>query len=224
MKRFGHGGPWGSGMARRPMSSGTPGRWLVPLVALALVGFGACSPNRSATPSRATPSSVTLSQPPSARSSPDASSEAFAITGSEAAAIVIIARFIEAINTGNVPAAGALLTNDVVASDCDFVKSTVVLFDGKAESMRWIAERIADHERLEIGRIFNDNVRFEPVVGVDFSRRSNDTLARMGATAGIPFGTAKIVLTEDIRQIRGVGFGPGGADPGVILAICGPKP
>jgi hypothetical protein len=199
-------------------------RSLVLFAASALVALGGCSPSVSVEPSFATPGGVTPSPAASATSTPGASSEAFAVTGSEAAAIAIVTRFVEAINTGNARAAGDLLSNDVVASDCDFVRATVAFFDGKAESMRWVAQRIADHERLEIGRIFNDNVRFEPVVGVDFSRRSNDTLAGLGAGAGIPFGTAKVVLTEDIRLIRGLGLGPGGADPGVILAMCSPGP
>jgi hypothetical protein len=175
-------------------------------------------------PSFATPGMFSPSPAPPVAPTPPASSEAFTVSGSEAAAIATVTRFVDAINAGNARAAGDLLSNDVVASDCDFVNATVVFFDGKAEAMRWLAQRIADHERLEIGRIFNGNVRFEAVVGVDFSRRSNDTLAGLGAGAGIPFGTAKVVLTEDIRLIRGLALGPGGADPAVVLAVCSPGP
>jgi hypothetical protein len=199
-------------------------RSVVPFIASAVVALGGCSPRVSPEPSFARPDTVTPSPAPHVTSTPAGSTEAFTVSGSEAAAIATVTRFIEALNAANARSAADLLTNDVLVSDCDFAKGTVVEFDGKSESMGWLAERIADHERLEIGTIFNENARFEPVVGVNFSTRSNDTLARLGVRAGMPFGTSKVVLADDMRQIRTLAFGPGGADPGVVQAVCSPGP
>jgi hypothetical protein len=175
-------------------------------------------------PSFATTGMFTPSSTPPVTPTPAASSEAFIVSGSEAAAIVTVTRFIEATNVGDARSAGDLLANDVLVTDCDFAKGTVVEFNGKAESMGWLAARVADHERLEIGTIFNENAQFEPVVGVNFAKRSNDALARLGARSGIPFGTSKVVLTDDMRQIRTFALGPGGADPAVVLGVCSPRP
>jgi hypothetical protein len=108
-------------------------------------------------------------------------------------------------------------------SDCDYIHGTVVFFSGKPSVVQWLRARIADHDRLAVGSIFNENPVFTPVVGVEFANRSSDTLAHLGHPGGVvPFEIAKVVLTPDMTRIGGFALGPGGADPGTVAQACSP--
>lgn len=158
-------------------------------------------------------------QSPAVSSAP--SSEALRISASEAKAIAIVVRFIQLINDGDSRAANEILANDASVSDCDFANMTVVIFEGNKAATRWVAERIADHERLEIGTLFNANPVFDGAIGLVLSNRSNDTLTRLGARAGIaPSLSAKVVVTDDMSHIRTFAMAPGGGDPAIIRAAC----
>jgi hypothetical protein len=207
----------------------------LPLIAVAIVASlfgGAC-----ASPPVPTPTDViTSSSPPTTRpsgagtsspvpsqsavaasASPSPSSDAFRVTADEAAAISTVERFIHAINAGDINGAEALVALDAGASDCDYIQRTVVVFSGKLSVMHWLRARIADHDRLAVGSIFNENGVFTPVVGVEFANRSSDTLARLGFPGGVtPATVAKVVLTPDMSQVGGFNLAPGGADPGTI--------
>lgn len=211
------------------------------LIAVAIVASqlgGACASPPVQTPTitittpsapSARPSSAGTSSPVpnqsaiAATATPSPSSDAFRVNADEAAAISTVERFIQSINAGNVNGAAALIAQDAGVSDCDYIHRTVAVFNGKPSVMQWLAAHIADHDRFAIGSIFNENDVFTPVVGVEFANRSSDTLARLGSPGGVvPSGVAKVVLTPDMKQIRGFFLGPGGADPGTISEACGP--
>jgi hypothetical protein len=213
----------------------------LPLIAVAMVASlfgGAC-----ASPPAPTPTDViTTSSPPTTRpsgaetsspvpsqsavaasASPSPSSDAFRVNADEAAAISTVERFIHSINAGDITGAEALVAQDAGVSDCDYVHRTVVVFSGKPSVMQWLRARIADHDRLAVGSIFNENDVFTPVVAVGFANRSSDTLAHLGSRGGVvPPVVAKVVLTPDMSQVRGFNLAPGGADPGTIAKACSP--
>ena len=155
--------------------------------------------------------------------SPSPSGDAFRVSADEAAAISTVERFIHSINAGDVNGAEALVAQDAEVSDCDYIHRTVVVLTGRASVMEWLRARIADHDRLAIGSIFNENEVFTPVVGVDLANRSSDTLARLGSPGGVvPLEVAKVVLDAGHDPDQGFALGPAGADPGTIATVCNP--
>jgi hypothetical protein len=213
----------------------------LPLIAVAVVASlfgGACASPPVPTPTDLLTTSPPTTTPPSgagtasavpnqsaiaATASPSPSSDAFRVNAGEAAAISTVERFIHSINGGDINGAEALVAQDAEGSDCDYIQRTVVVFSGKPSVMEWLRARIADHDRLTVGSIFNENEVFTPVVGVEFANRSSDTLAHLGYPGGVvPPEIAKVVLTPDMTQIRGFALGPGGADPGTIAQACSP--
>lgn len=189
-------------------------------------------PNTTSIPPTGSPAATVPSSPvptagrdasatPTARAATSASGDSFAVTVDEARAIVTVVRFVDAINGGDLRAASDLMTTDASVSDCDYATGALIIRDGDDAASRWIADRIADHERLEIRDIYNHNATFDRVVGVSFVRRSNDTLKRLGAPTGIvPSTDAKVVLTADMTRIATFALGPGGAGPGEISRSC----
>jgi hypothetical protein len=176
----------------------------------------ACAPSNTPKPSNG-PSSG----PPATVSAPSAPRDAFVVSADEAASISTVVRFIESINAGDIDAATTLVSEDANVSDCDYIHRAVREFKGKPSVVQWLVARIADHERLSIGSIFNANDVFDRAVGVDFANRSNDTLARLGSPGGlVPSMVAKVVVTQDLAHIGAFAFGPGGADPGTISSAC----
>jgi hypothetical protein len=211
-----------------------PGQHMRLLLAVAIIAslFGGCArppvpaPTAVITTSSpsATPASPASSQSAvAATPSPDPSGDAFRVTADEAAAISTVERFIHSINAGDINGAEALVALDAEGSDCDYIHRTVVVFNGKPSVMQWLRARIADHDRLAVGSIFNENDVFTPVVGIEFTNRSSDTLAHLGYPGGVvPSEIAKVVLTPDVSQVGGFNLAPGGADPGTIATVCSP--
>lgn len=212
------------GPGSAPVRGGIGAARFTPALVLLIAFVAACAEPEQLSPTLLTTSTATPSpSTPATSAVPSPSTDAFRVTGDEAAAVSTVERFVQFINVGNSDAAAALLSEDAVASDCDFANHTVIQSTGEASVSRWLKDRIADHDRFTIGEIFNENAVFGPVVGVQFSNRSSDTLARLGAPHGIvPKEVAKVVLTSDMAQIRAFALGPGGADPGVISDVCSP--
>jgi hypothetical protein len=156
-------------------------------------------------------------------SAPSPSSEAFRVSGDEAAAISTVERFIESINAGDLGAATSLVAADATGSDCDYAHGAVTVFNGRPSVIGWLAGLIAGHDRFAIGHIYSESDAFTPVVGVEFANRSGDLLTRLGYPGGVvPSEDAKVILTSDMSRIRGFALGPGGADPGTIASVCSP--
>jgi hypothetical protein len=211
-----------------------PGQHMRLLLAVAIVAslFAGCASQPVPTPTAV----ITTSSPPATRpspvpsqgavaanASPSPSGDAFRVTADEAAAISTVVRFSHSINAGDINGAEALVALDAGVSDCDYIQRAVVVFRGKPSVMQWLQALIADHDRLTVGSIFNENEAFTPVVAVEFANRSSDTLAHLGYPGGVvPSLGAKVVLTPDMSQVRGFALGPGGADPGTVAKVCSP--
>lgn len=99
-------------------------------------------------------------------------------------------------------------------SDCDYRTGRVVGATGLHEIARWLRERASDRDRLEVARIFNENPDPETggrVVGVQWERRSSDTLRALGFDGGIrPQVGAKVVFDQSGERLTKFANGPFG--------------
>jgi hypothetical protein len=71
-----------------------------------------------------------------------------------------------------------------------------VVYALRSGLVRWLKGRFADHDRLTVRRIFDQNPS-QPVgvVGVEYARRISDTLRELGFHSGIvPQVTQKLVF------------------------------
>jgi hypothetical protein len=94
---------------------------------------------------------------------------------------------------------GAQAQEIAVVSDCDYRKVEDVDFHGRIEITGWLRARMADHDHLMVGRIYDENPE-QPVgvVGVEYQRRTSDTLRALGFASGIrPKVATKVVFTPD---------------------------
>ena len=82
------------------------------------------------------------------------------------------------------------------ATDCDYRRRETRAYEHRAGVVRWLRQRFADHDRLTLGRILDENPgQLVGVVGVEFTRRTSDTLRRLGYTNGIvPQATMKLPI------------------------------
>jgi hypothetical protein len=139
------------------------------------------------------------------------------LTAEQAQDVTTFMEFIRAYNAGQFERALALLDEKIGGSDCDYQKISVILFKGKSEAAEWLRQRLADHDRLEIRRISNENpdpTTGRHVLGIEYSRRTNDTLAKLGFVKGIaPKLGTKVVLNTESTHITTFANGPGGGDP-----------
>jgi hypothetical protein len=86
--------------------------------------------------------------------------------------------------------------------------------------VHWLRARFRDRDRLTLSRIYNENPNQGRAAGVEFSRRTSNSLRAMGFRNGIrPRVAAKVVFTPAGR-IAVFAFGPGGGNP----ELCRPEP
>lgn len=86
------------------------------------------------------------------------------------------------------------------SSDCDYASGQFVDGDGYAQVTAWLRRNIAQHDHLAIGVVSNSNAADQPVgvLGVTFSRRSSDIIARAGHPDGIaPSAGAKVKFASN---------------------------
>jgi hypothetical protein len=124
----------------------------------------------------------------------------FAVGADQAHYVATVVAFVDAFNAGAVEAALALLADNVVGSDCDYGRRTLITFQNKRDAEFWLRGRAAEHDRIEIDEIVNENP--EPstgsrVVAVGWRTRKTDLLP----TAIVPQAAAKVVFTADGRRI-----------------------
>ncbi len=82
---------------------------------------------------------------------------------------------------------------------------------GKDETTQWLRHQFADHDQLIIRSIDNENPVGEPVVGVAYTRRTNDTLRSLGFLTGIePNLATKVIFTPTRDRITAFANGPYG--------------
>ena len=107
------------------------------------------------------------------------------------------------------------ISESIGVSDCDYQTIKNMGFAGKSEVTLWLRQRIADHDHLSVNGVFGGSAIEPTVFGVDFSQRTSDTLRRLGFPNGIRFqGTAKVILTSDLKRIDTVALGPGPLNDG----------
>jgi hypothetical protein len=128
----------------------------------------------------------------------------FSVTRLQALEISTVVGFVRAYNRADLKSALSYLWkgrsdtySKTTATDCDYrrqtTKKTYVFRQG---FIRWLRGRFRDHDRLTIGRIFDENPA-QPVgvVGVEYSRRTSDTLRKLGYPNGIvPQASQKLPL------------------------------
>jgi hypothetical protein len=135
--------------------------------------------------------------------------------------VALVVRFVAAFNAARIDEALAPFAEDANVSDCDYASQTVVEAKGRAAIRSWLERRMADHDRLVIGRIFNMNPDSDRAIGVEFALRSSDSIETLGAPDGlVPVVTAKIAIDAAGERIAAFANGPGGADPGDVRRLC----
>jgi hypothetical protein len=128
--------------------------------------------------------------------------------------VATVVAFQAAFNAGDVERALALFAPKSQISDCDHAAVRLIVANGLADIRAWLRDRAADHDRFEIGRIFNANP--DPaggsfVAGVEVASRGSDSLAAAGFPKGIAPGiVAKVGFTPAGDRIRAWAAGPFG--------------
>jgi len=112
----------------------------------------------------------------------------------QAQEVAVLVDFLRAYNAGRVGTALTLFKAPWVWSDCDYRRGTVLAGQDKASLTRWLRQRSADHDRLDIGSIMVGTAQ-EEALGVTFKRRTSDTLRALGHPQGItPTLGAKVIF------------------------------
>jgi hypothetical protein len=126
-----------------------------------------------------------------------------------------ILTFIRAYNAGNLDAAVAVLDDRIGVSDCDYQRVRPIAFMGKTAVTDWLRQRMADHDQLTVEEIEVSG----DALGIVYSRRTSDTLRKLGFPNGIqPSAGTKVVVTSDRKHLATFANGPVGGDP----AVCRP--
>lgn len=128
----------------------------------------------------------------------------------------MVVRFLEAFNARRTRAALGSFHPSANVGDCDYLNVRGVEFHGRRKIARWLRQRFADHDRLVLSSIANENLaQPEGVVLVHYARRTSDTLATLGFPTGIePRGATKVVFTRALPpRILAFGNGPGAGPP-----------
>ncbi len=134
----------------------------------------------------------------------------------QAAQLTHVKGFIAAYNAGDVQ--GALShfsqTQPVGFSDCDYTTQQLVYGHGRVQLTAWLSRNIAQHDRLVIANVFDANPD-QPlgVLGVSFSRRSSDAVARAGWPNGITPKLGAKVKFDGAGLITEFNNGPYGGAP-----------
>ncbi len=180
---------------------------LIGSLSLTIVACNTISPTPSPTRRSETPTAIATFAPSPTRLG------TFNLTAEQAREVTTFMEFIRAYNAGQFDASLALLDEQVIGNDCDYGSAKVISFQGKSEAAEWLRQRIADHDRLEVSRLLDENPDPQTgrhVIGVEFARRRNTTLQRLGFPQGItPKLRAKVVFTAD-EPTRILGFANSG--------------
>jgi len=117
-------------------------------------------------------------------------------------ALKTLTAFEAAYAVGDLEASLALLADGVVITDCDYAAGQVVDAKGKEQAAQLLRAKFADHDRRQVGRIYNESGQ-PGVIGVVWASRAGDSLRATGFAAGIRQRlAAKVVLTENGGLIR----------------------
>lgn len=102
-------------------------------------------------------------------------------------------------------------TQAVGFSDCDYATQQLVDGQGIVQIAAWLRQNIADHDRLIVVQVLNQNPdQSLGVLGVSFSKRSSNSIARAGRTNGmtltasakVKFDSSGLMTRVQQRSIR----------------------
>jgi hypothetical protein len=150
------------------------------------------------------------------------SPKTFTLTGRQAAEVSVVSGFLGAFNRRQLQRSLAYLSVDPTVSDCDYRQVRAVQVSGTRSVERWLKQRFADRDYLQVGRVYNENPEMPTgVLGVEFSRRTSKTLRALGFPNGIkPQLSAKVRITRGgIPRIAVFANGPVGGSQ----ESCRPK-
>jgi hypothetical protein len=140
--------------------------------------------------------------------------DVFSLSTKKARQVATALSLLDAYNRGSLDQVLALLDDGIGWSDCNYRTISVVNLTGKSEVAMYLEQRFADHDRLEIGTILNHNPDPETsgrALGIQYLRRSSDTLRALGFPSGIrPNGASKVVFTDTADRIVAFANGPFG--------------
>jgi hypothetical protein len=140
----------------------------------------------------------------------------FELTGGQGVEVAHLMGFVRAVNAADLQGALAQFsgTGAVGFSDCDYAQGRPVEGHGRAQLAAWLGQRIADQDRFVVGEIDDQNPD-QPlgVLGVSFSRRTSDSIARAGHPMGITPTTGAKVKFDGDGFITEFNNGPIGGDP-----------
>jgi hypothetical protein len=135
------------------------------------------------------------------------------LTGRQAQEVGVVAGFLGAFNRRQLQKSLTYLSADPTVSDCDYRRMRAVQVSGKRSVKRWLNQRFADRDYLQVGRVYNENPETPTGgLGVEFSRRTSKTLRALGFPNGIkPQLSAKVRLTSvGVSRIAVFANGPVG--------------
>jgi hypothetical protein len=122
----------------------------------------------------------------------------FSVTRLQAEEVAAVVGFLHTYNRGDLKGALSFFAiarrQTLTAADCNYRRRATEVFVFRAGLVRWLRQRFADHDRLTLGRIHDDNPG-QPigVVGIEYGRRTSDTLRKLGFARGIvPQGGQKM--------------------------------
>lgn len=118
--------------------------------------------------------------------------------------MALVEQFVAAFNGGDRAGVLVLMSDDPGVSDCDYATASVVDLRGRDQVSAWLDARMSEHDQLTLSSISNSNPDpASAAIGVSFSRRTNDTLRRLGFVDGLtPQVGAKIRFTGSGAELR----------------------
>ncbi|MDX6256275.1 MAG: hypothetical protein QOJ11_2609 [Frankiales bacterium] len=123
--------------------------------------------------------------------------------------------FIRAYNAGDLTGALSQFSRAQALgfSDCDYSTQQLVDGQGRAALTSWLRQSLADHDRLTIGDIAVSPPDQLGVLGVSFSRRTGDSIARAGHPNGITPSSGAKIKFDNAGLITEFNNGPYGGPP-----------
>jgi hypothetical protein len=133
------------------------------------------------------------------------------ISNAQAQGAATVVHFLDAYNERRLDVALVLLTEDVRFSDCDFGTGVALVAEGREQARMWLLGRFADHDVLMLSEIEfgKPNAVGSFGAALTVSRRTSDTLTRLGLREGItPELATKVVLTPAGDRLMAFANGP----------------
>jgi hypothetical protein len=175
------------------------------LVAIAQATLTAQATQPTPTSTATTPAQIPLTPTPS---SPDERVPNVFDIGWESARLVsVVIELVEAYNAGEIEQVLGLLTDDAGWADCDYEADEDVVLEDKDEIRAWLEERVANHDQLEVARMFNGNPSSDTVLGIEWGPRLSNELRALGFDTGIqPELSSVVSFSRENGQLLIRGF------------------